>query len=694
MTQFNYRTRNKPDSKGPGFKGMGFMFRSGRLMGKLAVSAILLHLLLAPAWAAAPVSAPVSAQAPQKDAFTTLNFNNTDITAVIAAISEMTGRNFIVDPRVKGKVTIISNHAMSSDEVYQVFLSVLKVHGFAAIPGDNVTKIVPQVGAKQDAIRTATARQAGRGDEFVTRVIDVKYVNAAQLVPILRPLVPQQGHLAAYPASNVLVISDSAGNIQRLVKIIRRIDQASGDEIEVLKLEHASASEIVRIITRLKPSDPKKPDQVKIVADERSNSVLISGDKSGRLRIRALITHLDTPVEVGGNTHVIYLKNAEAKNLVPVLTGVSQSVTAGKAGQKQAGARDISIQADENTNALVINAPPDVFRSLRSVIHKLDVRRAQVLVEAIIAEVRVDASRDLGINWAFNGIDTDNPVGSINFGNTGGFESAYGLLDTPPSFTDGFLIGAADLSGSTKIAALLRALSSDSESNILSTPTLVTLDNEEAEIVVGQNVPFLTGSYSGTGGGSTPTNPFQTIQREDVGLTLKIKPQINEGDAIKLEVSQEVSSVTPSPQAVDLITKKRSIKTSVIVDDGQVVVLGGLIEDDLTESEQRVPGLGDIPLLGWLFKSNRTQKVKTNLMVFIHPVILKDAAMSASYTSDKYNYIRAKQIETRNDGVALMSKDVAPVLPEIKEFLKLPAPYQEPEQQSALPPTIEGVSVE
>ena len=691
MTQLNYRKGKKPASKGHGFV---VQLRKGML------AALLLHFVITPIWAA-PANQATAKQTSDKkvstdqtESLTTLNFDNTDINAVIAAISEMTGRNFIVDPRVKGKVTIISHHAMSPDEVYQVFLSVLKVHGFAAIPGDNVIKIVPQVGAKQDAIRTATTRQSGQGDEFVTRVIDVKYVNASQLVPILRPLVPQQGHLAAYPASNVLVISDSAGNIQRLVKIIRRIDQASGDEIEVLKLEHASASEVVRIITSLKPTDPKSPDQVKIVADERSNSVLISGDKSGRLRLRTLITHLDTPVEVGGNTHVIYLKNAVAKNLVPVLTGVSQSVTAGKAGQKQAGSGKITIQADENTNALVINAPPDVFRSLRSVVRKLDVRRAQVLVEAIIAEVRADASRELGINWAFDGFDTDNPVGYINFGNTGGFESAYGLLDTPPTFTDGFLIGGADLSGSTKIAALLRALSGDSETNILSTPTLVTLDNEEAEIVVGENVPFLTGSYSSTGGGSTPTNPFQTIQREDVGLTLKIKPQINEGDAIKLEVSQEVSSVTPSPLAVDLITKKRSIKTSVIVDDGQVVVLGGLIEDNLTETEQRVPGLGDIPLLGWLFKSNRTEKVKTNLMVFIHPVILKDAAMSARYTSDKYNYIRAKQIETRNDGVALMSKDVAPVLPEIKEFLTLPPPFQEPEPQSDFPPALQGVSVE
>jgi general secretion pathway protein D len=654
----------------------------GKGLYKVAASLLLFQFML---------NVALAAPADKVETLTTLNFSNTDITAVIAAVSEMTGRNFIVDPRVKGKVTIISNHAMSAEDVYQVFLSVLKVHGFAAIIGDNIIKIVPEVGAKQDAIRTATGKYPGEGDEFVTRVIEVKFVNAAQLVPILRPLVPQRGHLAAYPASNVLVISDSAANIQRLAKIIQRIDQATGDEIEVVKLEHASASEVVRIITRLKPTDPKKPEQVKIVADDRSNSILLGGGKSDRVRLRALISHLDTPVAVGGNTHVIYLKNAVAKNLVPVLTGVSQSVTARK-GKKKAAAGNITIQADENTNALVINAPPDVFRSLRTVVQKLDVRRAQVLVEAIIAEVKLDKTRELGIQWGFDGISKDQPVGFINFSSVGGL----GGLADPPSLLsrDGITLAGGDFTGTTRFGALIRALSGDSESNILATPTLVTLDNEEAEIVVGQNVPFLTGSYSSTGSGSTPTNPFQTVQREDVGLTLKIKPQINEGNAIKLEVDQEVSSVTESTLGVDLITQKRAIKTNVIVEDNQVVVLGGLIQDELRETEQRVPGLGDIPILGWLFRSSRTTKVKTNLMVFLHPVILKDAAISANYTADKYNFIRAKQMDTRDDGVSLMYDEVAPVLPEMKELLTLPPPFEEFEKLNALPSKTEGVSVE
>lgn len=663
------------------------VFHSGKVVAKLGTILLLLQLV---------INLAVAAPAKQEEATTTLNFNNTDITAVIAAVSEMTGRNFIIDPRVKGKVTIISNHAMSSDDIYEVFLSVLKVHGFAAIPGDNVIKIVPEVGAKQDAIRTATGKYPGEGDEFVTRVIEIRYVNAAQLVPILRPLVPQRGHLAAYPGSNVLVISDSAANIARLVRIIRRIDQATGDEIEVVPLQHASASEVVRIITRLKPSDPKNPEQVKIVADERSNSVLIGGDKSDRVRLRALISHLDTPVALGGNTHVIYLKNAEAKKLVPVLTGVSQSVSGGKGKKTSAGNENIIIQADENTNALVINAPPDIFRSLRGVVQKLDVRRAQVLVEAIIAEVKLDKTRELGVQWLFDGSSKDQAVGFINFSSIGGLG---GLLSTPPTLSDGIAVAGGDFTGTTRFGALLKALSGDSESNILSTPSLVTLDNEEAEIVVGQNVPFLTGSYASTGSGSTPTNPFQTVQREDVGLTLKIKPQINEGNAIKLEVDQEVSSVTDSTLGVDLITQKRAIKTNVIVEDNQVVVLGGLVQDELRETEQRVPGLGDIPILGWLFKSTRTTKVKTNLMVFLHPVIIKDAAVSANYTADKYNYIRAKQMATREEGVSLMYDDESPVMPEMKEILKLPPPFEEYQKlndapAADAPPTMEENSVE
>ena len=622
------------------------------------------------------ISFPANAAKSTSSSKVTLNFNATDINAVISAVSEMTGRNFIVDPRVKGKVTVISHRALKASEIYQVFLSVLKVHGFAAIPGKNVTKIVPEVNAKQDAIITGL-RSIPFSDEFITQVLEIKNVDAAQLVPILRPLVPQRGHLAAYPGSNVLVISDSAANILRLKKIIGSIDQASGDEIEVITLQHASASEVMRIIQQLSSQDPKQKKN-NLIADDRTNSILLGGNKASRLRIKALVAHLDTPVDAGGATQVIYLRNAVAKDLVPVLTGVSKSVGGAKGKTVGASAQaTISIQADENTNALVITAPPDVFRSLRSVIRRLDVRRAQVLVEAVIAEVSSNSAEEFGIQWgagsAKNGL-----AGLVNFSLGTSITSLAGAsLASPPSLGNGLSLLAGDPNADNPIGGLIRALDSDDKSNILSTPSLLTLDNEEAEIVVGSNVPFITGSYSSTGGGSTPTNPFQTVQREDVGLTLRITPQINEGNAIKLKVEQEVSSVDKNAQAVDLVTKKRSIKTNVVVDDGQMIVLGGLIEETQGELEQRVPGLGDIPLLGWLFRYNTTELIKTNLMVFLQPTILKDAALTSAHTGDKYNFIRAKQLKFREDGFRLADEEDTPLLAENKQFLTLPKPYSE-----------------
>ena len=647
---------------------------------KSALLTMVLLLALLPVTATYSANKPAAANAPEKNI--TLNFTEADIRTIIEAVSKYTGMNFIVDPRVKGKVTIISQRPMDADQVYQVFLSILKVHGFAAIPGKDAVKIVPDVNAKQDAIDTVSGIRRGDGDELVTHIVEVKYVNASQLVPILRPLVPQRGHLAAVPSSNVIIISDSAANIARLSRIIQRIDTATGDDIEVIPLQHASASELVRILGQLASADPKTAASApKVVADDRTNSLLISGEKSARLNIKALIMHLDTPLEIGGNTHVVYLRNAVAKDLVPVLTGVSDSAAKAKKGGQQTGS-DVIIQADENTNALVITAPPDIFRSLKAVIAQLDVRSAQVMVEAVIAEVSTEATRELGVQWAVDGRAGNNAVGLVNF-SLGTPITAYANLENPPT-PIGFNIGVGDLTGANKIAALISALAGDSQSNILSTPTLVTLDNEEAEIVVGQNVPFVTGSFTNTGGGSTPTNPFNTIQREDVGLTLKIKPQINEGDAIKLDVTQEVSSLAASSAAADIITNKRSIKTSVMVDDGQVIVLGGLIDDNLVETEQKVPGLGDIPLLGWLFRYQRTTKIKTNLMVFLHPTIMKDAKSLMALTSEKYNFLRSKQLDMRDRGLRLISDDETPILPEMKDLMTLPPPYEESLQRMEL----------
>ncbi|MGB5717563.1 MAG: type II secretion system secretin GspD [Gammaproteobacteria bacterium] len=629
--------------------------------------------------------------APLQAETVTLNLKDADISALISTVAEVTDRNFIVDPRVKGKVTVISSRPMDSEEVYQVFLSILKVHGFAAVPSGEVIKIVPDVNAKQDGIPTASDAAPGRGDQMVTRVVQVDNVAAAQLVPILRPLVPQQGHLAAYPATNVLIISDRASNVERLLTIIRRIDQVSDSEIEVITLQHASATEVVRVLTSLNRAAPaagKAPaaasSQV-LVADERTNSVLLGGDRSSRLRMRAIISHLDTPLDAGGNTDVVYLHYAEATEIVDTLMGVGkieeQDTQQGKATGSSRASFD--IQADESTNALVITAPPDIMRTLKRVISQLDIRRAQVLVEAIIAEVGEDTARELGVQWLFAGDTSNNrgPIGVINYSNSGSpiadVVNATVTAEsggTVPTLLDGALLGFGRIgSNSFNYAAVLNALASDANTNILSTPTLVTLDNEEAEIVIGENVPFVTGSFTSTGAGDSASNPFQTIQREDVGLTLKIKPQINEGDAMRLDIEQEVSSIADSVAgASDLVTNKRSIKTNVMVDDGQVIVLGGLIEELVLESIQKVPLLGDIPYLGVFFRSKTSDVKKTNLMVFIHPVILRDADTMNSYTNAKYNDIRVLQMEQNNDGVNMLPGKQQPVLPNIKDYTIMP----------------------
>ncbi len=622
----------------------------------------------------------------------TFNIRDAEISTVISTIAEVTGKSFIIDPRVKGKATVISSRPMTKDEAYQIFLSLLEVHGFAAIEVGETIKILPDVSAKQSPTPLSTRRNPGEGDEVVTQVIDVEYVAAAQLVPILRPLVPQQGHLVAYAPSNVLIISDRAANIKRLVELIRRVDKPSVEnEIEVVALEHASAAEVVRILNTLIQQEAKGPgkkntiDSRVIVADERTNSILLGGDKDSRIKLRAIIVHLDTPLETEGNIRVVYLRYAKAVDLVPVLTGVGQSIEEERRGAKgkaaTAPSSSMSIQADESTNALVITAPPDIFRSLQAVIRQLDMRRAQVSVEAIIAEISARRASELGVQWLFDGSPAGSgPVGAVNF-NSGGsiVDIASGIVAAQsgtgvPNISGiggGITVGLGKFNSSSfNFAALVRALEGDGSFNVLSTPNIVTMDNVEAEIKVGQVVPFVTGSYTSPGGGgSTPTNPFQTINREDVGITLKVTPQINEGDAIRLDIDQSVSSISPSAVAAGTITNNRSIKTSVLAADGQTVVLGGLIKDDVTESVQKVPLLGDIPLLGAMFRYKTNNVEKTNLMVFIRPTILRDAAVTSQLTSSKYNFIRAKQMEVQRTGVQPLQLDQQPVLPEFKEVI-------------------------
>lgn len=626
----------------------------------------------------------------------TLNLKNADINALIQSISEITNRNFIVDPRVRGQVSVISSKPMDEDEIYQVFLSILAVHGFTAIPGEQVTKIVPLADAKQMDIPTID--QLARGDatdQIVTRVIQVTNVSAAQIVPILRPLLPPQGHLAAYAPTNVLIVSDRAGNVERLADIISRVDTASDAEVEIVSLRNASATDVVRTLTALeqaKGQGGQTPASApaQLVADERTNSILLSGDQASRLRLRTLITHLDTPLTREGNTQVIYLRYARATELVQVLTGVSEQLIENEQQDGAGGAspppvqggqndQNIDIQADEATNALVITASPSAIRSLRSVIAQLDVRRAQVLVEAAIAEISSENTAELGVQWVVDGTEGGNLVGFTNFtlgtSLAGVAETALaiaeGEIPSAGNVPPGLNLGAGDLRGSTRFAALVSALAADSDNNVLSTPTLVTLDNEEAEIVVGENRPFLTGSFTTTSDGAN--NPFQTIERQDVALTLQIKPQINEGNAVQLEISQEIQNVLDNtPQGP--VTSKRNIRTNVLVEDGQILVLGGLIDDQLNESFQKVPGLGDIPLLGNLFRYRNTTKRKQNLMIFIHPVILRGGIQEAAYTNDKYSYIRQQQLDARQKGVGLLPDAQTPLL----------KPREEVERQKSL----------
>lgn len=631
----------------------------------------------------------------------TLNLKDADLNAVISTVSEVTGKNFIIDPRVKGRVTIISSKPMAKEELYQVFLSILEVHGFAAVPMGNVIKIMPSQNAKSSPVPLSTDNDPGDGDELVTRVIELDNVAANQLVPILRPLVPQTGHLAAYPPSNTLIIADSAANINRLVKIINRIDAPSSDKIEVISLRHASATDVVRILNALEQQSKggqkgaPSEDVPVMVADERTNSILIGGGVTGRLRLRTIITHLDTPLATSGNTRVVYLRYARAKEMVTLLTGVSTSVekeSKAKGGKSATAEMPVNIQADESTNALVITAPPSMFRALESVIKQLDVRRAQVQVETVIAEVSENMAAELGVQWAIDGSPGgEGPVGVSNFSNSPGNSiveiGGAAALNIPPSIGSGLTMGAGIFNSSTmNFAALVRMLKGDGTTNILSTPTLVTMDNEEAEIIVGETVPFVTGSFSSTGAGSTPTNPFQTIKRENVGITLKIKPQINEGDAVKLDIEQAVDSLSASAApSGDLITNTRSIKTSVIVDDGQMIVLGGLMDDKTNESVQKVPLLGDIPLLGWLFKYKSTSNDKKNLMVFMRPVIIRDSATANYLTHSKYNLLRQKQQVVRDKGLLFIDNDRAPLLPPIDEFLALPPSLKTSDNQMPSP---------
>jgi general secretion pathway protein D len=654
---------------------------------RAGMTALLLSLALTPA-------ATVWAQGQQIQP----NYRNADIRQVIEAVGAVTGRNFIIDPRVRAQVTLLSFSPMDADTFYQAFLSMLQVHGYVAVPAGPVTKIIPDATARQMPGSGPNAR----GDAMVTQTIRLKNVAAAQLVPILRPLMPNYAHLAAHPQSNVLIISDRADNVQRMLSIVQRIDQAGQSDIDVIPLQNASATEVVQILSSLSQSAQGAggPPTIRAIADPRTNSILLSGSKEERLRYSAYVAHLDTPVKRGGDTQVRYLRYADAKDLATKLqaqfgaSGASTAATAGAKGAAPAtaGANSgpISIWADQGTNALVISAPAPIMQNIMAVIDKIDIRRAQVQVDAIIVEISNDKLAQLGVTWASDGSAHNGGVGLTNFGSTVagilqlGTASASGAAGNVSSLPEGISIAGGHVTDTgTSWAALLSALHNDSGTNIVSTQTIVTMDNEEAEINVGEEVPFVTGQYTNTGASSGAINPFQTIQRKQVGTRLKITPQINEGNGVKLTIDQENSSISSSAQgAVDLVTNDRTITTSVFVDSGDVLVLGGLVDDQLLQGEQRVPVLGRIPGLGWLFRARKAQRKKTNLMVFIRPTVLRDAKAARFQTNQKYDYFQSLQEEQSKKPVYLMHKEGFPKLPEVLKQMPKPGEGSKATDQS------------
>lgn len=622
-----------------------------------------------------------------EDGQVTINFQDVEIGSVVKSMSKITGHNFVIDPQVKGKVTVIATHPVPENEVYAIFLSVLEVHDFAAVEMGEITKIVPLTSAKHGAEPQTGERSTKRPqDSVVTRLYKLKHIQAEKLVPVLRPLVPAKSYLAAQVESNMLIISDRAGNIERLIKIVEKIDQVKPGEIEIAKLEHADALDVVKVIEGLEDGVNKGAarQNLQLVADARTNSILISGNEYNLLRVKTLIAHLDTPIESDGATQVIFLRFAKAKDLLPILKGVEAGTNDGKGRPRPPQAArqtDFDVQADEATNALIITAPPAVMRSMLNVIRKLDIRRTQVLIEAIIADINTGKGAELGVQWQATDVTSASDkgvIGGSNFGN-GDASPGISVLSANPiaaatslsGLNVGYMRGTTNILGTEvlNLGVLASALASDTDNNILSTPSVVTLDNEEAEIVVGETVPFATGSYTSASGSSTPDTPFTTYTREDVGLKLKVTPQINEGDTIRLDIMHEVSSVKSSTTAVNIglqTTDTRTIKTSVMVDDGKILVLGGLISDEVGESEQRVPILGSIPLLGWLFRYTKTNHSKRNLMVFLRPTIMRDEAKSTNITFDKYDYMRRLQGEKLEQGIKLLPTEKPPVLDELK----------------------------
>ncbi|MFN4236550.1 MAG: type II secretion system secretin GspD [Vogesella sp.] len=654
-----------------------------------------------------------------------LNFVNVDIDTVVKAIGDISGKNFVLDPRVKGTVNIVSARPVPRELSYQILLSSLRMQGFTAVEGDGVIKIVPEADAKLHA-RVGNARR-GDGDRLITKVFILRHGSANQLVPVIRPLISPNNTVAAMPQANAVVVTDYADNIRRIEAIIDSIESASAADTVVLPVKYASAVEMASQLNKLMQeastgaANAADGGRITIVPDLRSNSLLVRADTAGRLsKIRSLLTLLDQPSQAGANVRVVYLRNAEASRVAQTLrsllsseAGSNQASTtpaanagnntaqASKAADNNSGPLGNMIQADSASNALIMNVPDAMYQNLRNVIDMLDRRRAQVFVEALVMEVSAERAQEVGIQWqSLSGLGNGGTsvIGGTNFPGTSnpgilnvatGGTAGISALAGSSGMTIGISKGTVNIPGVGQVlnlGLLARALEKEADGNVLSTPNLMTLDNEEAKIVIGQNVPFLTGSYSNTGnasgsGNSSVSSPFQTYERKDVGLTLKLTPQISEGGLVKMKILQEVSSVeeTSRNNPAGLTTNKRAIETTVTVDDGSIVAIGGLIQESVSDGENKVPLLGDLPVLGWLFKYQQKQRKKTNLMVFLKPTILRDDAAARNVAGDRYDYVIGER--QRQDGKlplnaadAYQSTPAGGLLQQLQQRGQLPLP--------------------
>ena len=696
-----------------------------------ALAAAMLSVALLP-----PVLAQ-SAGARFRGAPVTLNFVNADIEGVARAMAVILKQQFLVDPRVKGNITLYSDEALTPREAYLSFLAALRGLGFTVVEVGGLFKVVPEADAKLQTGTVSVGEVSRRGDQVITQIFRLGFENANNLVPILRPLISPNNTINANPGNNSLVITDYADNLQRIAKIIAAMDTPAGGDIEVIPLKNAVASDIAALVQRLTetagaPGLPSVPGSAPpaILVDARSNSLVVRAPNPSRMAgIRSLINKLDQPPQgsaTTGNTWVVHLKNADATKLAAVLraafssSGASPSGasggaatsllnptqapagTGGAAGMSTASSTPISasagpstggfVQADPSTNSLIISAPEPMYRQLRMMIDQLDSRRAQVYIESMIVEVSGDNAADFGFQW--QGLigksgDKTGLVGGTNFTPAGGAGNIISLQAGAAAGTvslgEGINIGLLrNYGGVYALAAIARALQSQTNTNIVSTPNLITLDNEEAKIVVGSNVPFVTGQFTNTG--TATTSPFQTIERKDVGITLRIKPQIGEGGTVRMSIYQEVSTVSdkvaPGTTNAGPSTNKRLIESNVVVDDGGIIVLGGLIEDRFVETRSQVPLLGDIPYLGSIFRSQSRTKNRTNLMVFLRPVVLRDASSADKLSLDRYDIIRSQQKDAQPTPSQLMPINESPVLPPLREGepmnpLAVPAPLQQ-----------------